>query len=304
MTTRVNGGELYFLGVDGGGSKCKARLVASDGKILGVGVSGPANPFHGMQQTLTSITEAAALAVRDAGLENNVLQHTVAGLGLAGVNLPSLYRAMMDWRHPFRRMFLATDLHIACLGAHNGGYGAVMIAGTGSCGYIHVKEKTSMYGGHGFPVGDKGSGAWMGLEAVKAVLLALDDLGPSTSLSEAVSETLSAEGLEIIEKLAGAPSSLYGRLAPCVLEQARAGDAVAEAIVREGADYLSALAETLLAYAPPRLSILGGLGPVIQPWLKPSVAKVIAEPLDQPEAGAILFAQKEWSGEQQAGAVG
>lgn len=299
MTTRVKGGELFYLGIDGGGSKCKACLVSSDDRILGTGVAGPANPFHGMQQTLTSITDAAALAVKDAGLDNRVLQHTVAGMGLAGVNLPSLYRAMMEWQHPFQRMFLATDLHIACLGAHNGDYGAVMIAGTGSCGYIHVKEKTAMYGGHGFPVGDKGSGAWMGLEAIKAALLAMDNLGPATTLSQVVSETLEAEGLEIIEKLAGAPSSLYGRLAPGVLQQARAGDAVAQAIVQEGADYLSALAEKLLAFQPPRLSILGGLGPIIKPWLKPAVADIIVDPLGQPEAGAIRFAQQSWLSEQQ-----
>jgi glucosamine kinase len=300
MTTRVNGSELFYLGIDGGGSKCKARLVSSDNKTLGTGISGPANPFHGMQQTLTSITDAATLAVRDAGLDISVLQRAVAGMGLAGVNLPSLYRAMMEWRHPFYRMFLATDLHIACLGAHAGGYGAAIIAGTGSCGYIHVKEKTAMYGGHGFPVGDKGSGAWMGLEAVKAVLLALDDLGPETGLTRTVSETLDAEGIDIVEKLAGAPSSIYGRLAPGVLQQANAGDAVAQAIVQDGAGYLSQLAEKLLAFNPPRLSMLGGLGPAIQPWLKPSVADLIEEPLGQPEAGAILFAQQEYLNEQQA----
>lgn len=300
MTTRVNGSELFYLGIDGGGSKCKARLVSSDNAILGVGVSGPANPFHGMQQTLTSITEAAALAVRDAGLDNGVLRNTVAGMGLAGVNLPSLYQAMLEWRHPFHRMFLATDLHIACLGAHNGNYGAVMIAGTGSCGYIHVEKQTAMYGGHGFPVGDKGSGAWMGLEAIKAVLLAVDSLGPATSLTRVVRDTLGAEGLDIVEKLAGAPSSLYGRLAPGVLQEAGNGDAVARAIVEDGAGYLSALAEKLLAFDPPRISLLGGLGPVILPWMKPAVAELIAEPLDQPEAGAILFAQQEWQREQRA----
>lgn len=300
MTTRVNDSELFFLGIDGGGSKCKARLVSSDNTVLGTGVSGPANPFHGMEQTLASIVDAAALAVRDAGLDKSVLQRTVVGMGLAGVNLPGLYRAMMEWQHPFHQMFLATDLHIACLGAHGGGYGAVIIAGTGSCGYIHQKDKSTMFGGHGFPIGDKGSGAWMGLEAVQAVLLALDNLGPATALTQAISEVLDAEGLAIIEKLTRAPSALYGRLAPAVLQQANAGDEVAQAIVQEGADYLSALGEKLLAFNPPRLSILGGLGPLLTPWLKPSVANAIVEPLDQPEAGAILFAREQWLSEQRA----
>ncbi len=300
MTTRVNDNELFFLGIDGGGSKCKARLVSSDNQILGTGVSGPANPFHGMQQTLTSIVDAATLAVRDAGRDESILANTVAGMGLAGVNLPGLYQDMINWQHPFRQMFLETDLHIACLGAHGGGYGAVIIAGTGSCGYIHRSDRSTMFGGHGFPIGDKGSGAWMGLEAVQAVLLSLDNLGPSTTLGGAISEVLDAEGLGIIEKLTGAPSALYGRLAPAVLQQAHAGDEVACAIVQEGADYISALGEKLLAFNPPRLCILGGLGPLLKPWLKPTVASAMVAPLAQPEAGAILFAQQQWQSEKKA----
>lgn len=55
------------------------------------------------------------------------------------------------------------------MGAHTRDEGAVMIAGTGSCGYSFVNGKATILGAHGFPFGDKCSGAWIGLEAVKAV---------------------------------------------------------------------------------------------------------------------------------------
>ena len=34
---------MYFLGIDAGGTKCRARLVNAKGDILGHGLSGPAN---------------------------------------------------------------------------------------------------------------------------------------------------------------------------------------------------------------------------------------------------------------------
>ena len=62
-----------------------------------------------------------------------MLKQVVAGLGLAGVNLPGLYQKINEWHHPFKEMFLTTDLHTACIGAHKGADGAVIITGTGSC---------------------------------------------------------------------------------------------------------------------------------------------------------------------------
>ena len=44
-----------FLGIDGGGSKCKAIVMSGDNKILGTGIAGPANPLHGYEQAINSI---------------------------------------------------------------------------------------------------------------------------------------------------------------------------------------------------------------------------------------------------------
>ncbi len=118
--------------------------------------------------------KSAKLALKDAGLEHVELSELVAGVGLAGVNLPVLFDKMANWQHPFKQMFLATDLLIACLGAHQGGDGAVMISGTGSCGFSCIDEEQFIIGAHGFPHGDKGSGAWFGLQAAKQVLLSID----------------------------------------------------------------------------------------------------------------------------------
>ncbi len=175
--------ERYYLGVDGGGSKCRASVADAQGRVLGSALAGPANPFHGVEEARQSIESAARGALEAAGLHSVSLGQLVVGAGLAGVNLPGLYQVMREWPHPFAAFYLATDLRIACIGAHQSDEGAIIVTGTGSCGYVRVGGEERLIGGYGFSFGDQGSGAWMGLEAVKAVLLAVDELGPETQLT-------------------------------------------------------------------------------------------------------------------------
>jgi len=286
------GEQTLYIGIDGGGTKCRARIITDDQRVLGTGVGGPANPFHGVQQTKDSIRTAAELAAQEAGLSPADMGRLIAGVGLAGVNVPSLYTVMNQWHHPFKQMFLTTDLHIACLGAHNRDEGAVMIAGTGSCGYSYVNERALFLGGHGFPIGDKGSGAWLGLEAIKAILLASDNLGPQTSLSDPIADLLQAKGVMIVDKLFGARSADYARFAIYVMDAADAGDEVAVRIVKDGAAYMSDVARRLWATQPGRMSIIGGLAPRLVPWMDADIANRLSPALNQPEFGAVYFARQ------------
>ncbi|WP_428818905.1 N-acetylglucosamine kinase [Microbulbifer sp. MCCC 1A16149] len=284
--------DILYVGVDGGGSKCRASIFDADNRLLGTGVSGPANPLHGYAQTIDSIVRSAALAVSDAGMPAETLGELVAGVGLAGVNMPRLYNEMNAWAHPFKQMFLTTDQHSACLGAHRGGDGAVIIAGTGSVGYSWVNGRSEIVGGHGFPHGDKGSGAWLGMEAVKYVLMAMEGLAAESMLQREVQKALGTEDpYDVIELMAGKPSSQYARLAVPVVECAEADCPVAVSIMRDGAAYISDLAEKLMESKPPRLAMIGGLAPRLKPWLKPQVAERVSDPLDPPELGCVYFAQ-------------
>ena len=285
--------EQIFIGVDGGGTKCCACVCTSDFKLLGSGIGGPANAFHSEAQAKTSILQAVELALTDAGLGIDVIADVIAGVGLAGVNVPAVYDAMNAWEHPFKKMHLTTDLHIACLGAHSRDEGAVIVTGTGSCGYSFVNGKTIMIGGHGFPVGDKGSGAWLGLEAIKAVLLAYDNLGPQTLLSTLISNYFNATGIMIVEKMGAAKSNNYAQLARFIFEAANENDEVAIKILREGAHYIDSVAEKLWETKPGRMSLIGGLSEVLIPWLKPGVAATLSPAINSPELGAVYFAKQQ-----------
>lgn len=284
----------FFLGIDGGGSKCKAILVDANNNIVGTGISGPANPLHGYDQAVHSITESAELAIKDAGIVGLELNNIVAGVGLAGVNLPALFEQMSNWQHPFKQMFLATDLLIACLGAHNGQDGAVMITGTGSCGFSYVNGHPYTLGGHGFPHGDKGSGAWFGFQAANHVLMSLDGLKASSIINQKLLSLLNVnDGLEMVETIAGKPAAFYAKMANLVFDAAEEGDEVALEIVNEGAGYISGIARQLAKQNPPRISLIGGLTPRILPWLDQDVKDTLAEPLCPPEVGSVIYAQQQ-----------
>ena len=292
--------DTLFLGVDGGGTKCRAVLTTASREVLGTGTAGPANPFQGWNQTIHSLDEATDMALLDAGLGEHDMQRIVAGIGLAGVNLPGVYRSMSKWEHRFKHMFLTTDLEIACVGAHGGADGAVIVVGTGSSGCSIINGHVSIIGAHGFSFGDICSGAWLGLEAVRAVLLSSDSLGPDTSLTEQVSAKLVANGVSIVEKLAGAKPREFARLARLVFDAANNGDQVAIEIIQRGAQYLNAVARKLWETEPRSMSILGGLREVIIPWLDEDISSRLSQAENEADIGAVLFAQRKLSELKQA----
>lgn len=304
MFTSGDNKEL-FLGIDGGGSKCKAIVMNENNDILGTGVSGPGNPLLGFEQATNSITESAKLALLDAGLENVNLNQLHAGVGLAGVNLPALFDEMQAWQHPFREMFLAHDLLIACFGAHHSKDGAVIISGTGSCGFSYIDEQEVLLGGHGFPQGDKGSGAWFGLQATKQVLLSLDGIVEPSLMNDTLLKKLACtDTTSIVAVVAGKKATFYAQLANLVFDAAEQGDKIALAIVEEGAEYINYLAINLMNRQPARISMLGGLTVRLKPWLATDIQAQLSEPLSSPEVGAVLFAKHklaEQSHQQQHG---
>ena len=286
--------QALFIGIDGGGSKCKAIIVNADNQVLGSGTAGPANPLHGFEQTINSIEASAKLALNDAGLSEDFISQLVAGVGLAGVNLPSLMTQMEQWPHPFQQMFLTTDLNIACLGAHNGENGAIIITGTGSCGYSNVDQQEFFIGGHGFPHGDKGSGAWIGLQVVTKVLCSLDGLEINSLMNPLLLDKLNCQDyLALIEMVAKKPACFYASLACVAFEAAKEGDRLALGIINDGAKYISNLAGKLLINKPERLSLIGGLTPVISPYLDAYIADNLTLPLNPPEIGAVIFAKQQ-----------
>ncbi|MEE2023946.1 MULTISPECIES: N-acetylglucosamine kinase [Alkalimonas] len=292
MKTATEPQHLY-LGIDGGGSKCRAILVSEDSKVLGEGIAGPGNPLRGMEIATASIMDATRQALLCAGLPERSMAEITVGAGLAGVNVPQYYALFREWQHPFAAFHLTSDLHIACMGAHQGKDGAVIIIGTGSCGLAQVGEQIIEVGGHGFPYGDNGSGAWFGLQMVHHVLLSLDGLAAPTAMTSALLQASHChDQLALVQHFMHATPTSYARYAPLVFACAEQGDLCANVIVQQGASHINAIAHRLLAIEPPQLALIGGLAYKLEPYLDPAVRCHITNAKAAPEWGAVWYAQQ------------
>jgi glucosamine kinase len=159
--------DQFLLGVDGGGTQCRARLADVSGTILGEGVAGPANIRRGLAESMAAVLEAARQCLAEAGLGEAALGETAACLALAGASEPADLAAARRQRLPFRRGLIVTDAEAACVGAHRGRDGGIVIVGTGSIGWAIQGGRHYRVGGWGLPLSDEGSGAWLGLEAIR-----------------------------------------------------------------------------------------------------------------------------------------
>src|SRR5437867_2817936 len=121
----------FLIGVDGGGTGTRARVVAIEGKAVGNGEAGPSGLGQGVAQAWRHIEQAIAAAFRDAGLMQPAAPGKCAiGLGLAGVNVPSRAQAFLRIAPAYAGIALDSDAYAALLGAHGAQPGAIVAAGT------------------------------------------------------------------------------------------------------------------------------------------------------------------------------
>jgi glucosamine kinase len=282
--------ELY-LGIDAGGTHTRARLVSDAGNVLGTGDAGPANTPSGLPQALQVIEEAYSQGVTQAGLTKAEVSSIHAGMGIAGLNRRGFLEGLKAHAFPFKTTAFASDAAIANLGAHEGDDGAIVVVGTGSVGFARVGDDIFTIGGYGFPVSDEGSGAELGLRAIRRALWARDGRIPHTPMTLEVLDRFHGSAGEIVDWTARATPTDYAAFAPMVLAYAIQGESNAELIVQESARRIEAIILTLLERGAPHCCLMGGMASPMRDWLAPRIREQLREPLGDPLDGAILLAR-------------
>ena len=281
--------EPYFLGIDGGGSRCRARIRDADGTLLAEAVGGASNIYQDFKGALATIMDTSREAARSAGL---ITEHIHAGLGIAGIVTSVGAEKIIDAALPCASVTADNDAYAACVGAFGGGDGGIVIAGTGSIGYALVGGERHMVGGWGFQLGDHGSGAWVGHHAVRRAALAIDGLLQPTRL---ITEVLSRSGgnrLDLSRWSEQARPKDYAQFAPLVFDCAAQGDVQGMMIVIEGAAAISNLGRALLARGAGHICLLGGLSKAYPPYLDADVKRALVEPRADAVDGAIMMARR------------
>ncbi len=108
---------LYYVGIDGGGTSCRARIRTEDGTLIGEAKSGSANILLGIEVAMTSILDAITQAAKQGGLDESHFSQMHLGLALAGAEQKSAWQAFMAQPHPFASITLNTDAtaHVSAL---------------------------------------------------------------------------------------------------------------------------------------------------------------------------------------------
>ena len=279
-----------FLGIDAGGTHCRARLVSAAGQVIGEGRGGPANTRIGIARLRETLIAVSEQAVRAAGLPASALGEIAAGLGIAGISRAGSVEQLRDAGLPYGSVQITSDAAIANMGAHNGQDGAILILGTGSVGYGKVGGTIFSIGGYGFPISDEGSGAALGLSAIRHALRALDGRTKATPFSARVTGRFEQAIPKIIAWMDSATPRDYATFAPLVLDCAEEGDEIALSIVEDAVLHIERFIAAIFQRGAPRLSLIGGLAHRYRPWLRERTAARLSAPLGDALDGALLLA--------------
>ncbi|MGW5050447.1 N-acetylglucosamine kinase [Actinokineospora sp. NPDC004072] len=239
------------MGVDAGGTSTRAVAVDAGGAVVGRGSAGGANPnSNGLAAAAANIAAAvgAALAGRPcAGCLVGMAGSSKLHADPAAFELVSAALAEVGVPGP---PVVVSDAEVAFASGAVEAEGTVLIAGTGSIAMrISGHRRSATAGGYGWLLGDEGSAFWLGREAVRAALAAVQrDRQPGPFAAAVLAEAGVGGFGELITAVNAAPPIALARYAPLV--SAHAADPVAAGIVERAAAALAELVAQVRVTGP------------------------------------------------------
>jgi glucosamine kinase len=294
LSSTLSSASRWLVGIDGGGSGTRVRLADAQGCLLGSGRAGPSALGQGVAQAWRHIGQALDAAFADAGLARAPDHDVALGLGLAGIERPARRDEFVAADPGFARCAVFSDAQTTLRGAFGGGPGIVIAAGTGSIGLVQGRDGSQRRtGGWGFPVGDEGSGAWLGLRAMSVAQAALDGRATAGALARTVWRIAGADAGTLLHWCEGAGQHAYAQLAPAVFDAARDGDAAAVALLDAAATELARHIDTLSGGSTPDhdlpIVLAGSIGERLQQRLPSALRARCVAPLGDSADGALAL---------------
>ena len=242
-----------FLGIDGGQTATKSILADASGRVLGIGLGGPAIHLKDgatQQHARKALYEAIHHALQRAGLQD-ATEIASAFLGFSGVSGPDapaakIYCELVQEQFVVQSVCIDHDARTALAGAIPSMAGVIAIAGTGSIAFAaNAQGASARAGGWGYLLGDPGSAYEIGRQALAAVASAHDGSGPATLLSSLLLEALAIpDATRITEAIYRdeSPKLRIAGVCSTVASAAAAGDKVAADIFDEAGRGLGSMA--------------------------------------------------------------
>ena len=282
----------FLVGVDGGGTGTRAILARPDGTILARGDAGPSALGQGIAAAWAQVHAAITSAFVVADLRQPAWSRIAMAAGLSGVHTTELADAFRSELPPFGKVLLETDGYTMLIGAHAGQPGVMVTAGTGSVGEVLRSDLShGVVGGWGFPVGDEGSGSWLGLQAVRIAQAAMDGRAPAGPLAHQVWGLCGQTRQELAAWCASAAQFAYSQVAPKVFECENSDPAAAE-LLQQAAHDLESIADALDHSHSLPVAICGSIGIRLQHRMTKLLRDRCVEAAMGPAEGALWLLQQ------------
>lgn len=282
---------IPLIGVDGGGTGCRAAIGTRADGILGRAAGGRANASTDPEMAARNVASTVAAAALQAGIPESALHRAIAHIGLAGVmtraDAQRIARGL-----PYASSTVTDDRLTAVIGALGDDDGFLVSVGTGT---IIASARGGQYrfvGGWGFHVADQASGAWLGRAALEQVLLAHDGVIAHSDLTRAVFATFGDDPNAIVTFTLSAQPGDYATHAPAIIDFARSGDPLATALMGKGADFLRHALGALGFQPGATICLTGGVGPHYTAFLPDGFLSGLAHPRGSALDGAFHLARR------------
>ncbi|SCE64432.1 BadF-type ATPase [Micromonospora matsumotoense] len=245
--------DTVVVGLDVGGTSTRATALTLTGERLGTGRAGGGNPTsHGADRAAAELSTALREALR--GVDPARVRAGAIGLAGAGrLRADPAGRAAFDRAWSDAGLRCPYTVHSDALVGYASGTaapdGTILIAGTGAiAAQVRRWRLDRVADGHGWLLGDAGSGFWLGREAVRALLADLDagrapgplgrtvlvDLLGDDWVAERPRDTVDA----VVQAVTRRPPVELARLAPLVVDAAVDGEPVAAELIPRAAAHL------------------------------------------------------------------
>ncbi len=223
---------MFYLGIDGGGTKTEFILADGKGSILAREILSGSNPTDvGVAATQNILGQGIQKVCKGFSLDQISVFAGISG-GITGDNKIQIHRFLSSFG--FGNAKNGSDAENAVAAALGQKDGIAVILGTGAIAFAKQGNLLTRFGGYGHLLGDGGSGFSIGRDAVVAALRDQDGSGPKTAITKLVQEKCDAQ--RIVDRLGifyADGKHILASYAPLVFHAYNMGDPVAEEILRK-----------------------------------------------------------------------
>ncbi len=252
---------MYYIGIDGGGTKTEGVLCNEKGQVLARRVTGGSNPNDiGISEAAQLFGALALVLCTDATVSPDEVCLFAGGSGCGVADTAEQIKGILQAQLPHASV--GSDIVNVAEAGLGDEKGLAVIAGTGSAFFAWDGETTRLFGGDGYLFEGAGSGFSLARDGIGAALREEDGYPESvTMITQLLQQRLGKRVKASLGDFYRGGKSYIASFAPVVFEAAKQGDRTAQMLVEMHASYIAHTVEKLLGCTelPARVAFSGGL---------------------------------------------